>query len=81
MKIIKLTKHQNEFIQETVDIVDVEVGSGSEAGQGSKCSMSYVGTLKSDGSKFDSANKFSFTIGAGEVIKVNVQKNLWKITF
>jgi FKBP-type peptidyl-prolyl cis-trans isomerase len=31
--------------------------------------MSYAGTLKEDGSKFDSAKKFSFTIGAGEVIK------------
>ena len=54
---------------ETVDIVDVKVGDGDEAGNGSTCTMSYVGTLKSDGSKFDSANKFTFTIGAGEVIK------------
>ena len=55
--------------EETVDIVDVELGSGAEADRGSTCTMSYVGTLASDGSKFDAANKFSFTIGAGEVIK------------
>ena len=55
--------------EETVDIVDVKVGDGDLAGTGSTCTMSYVGTLKSDGSKFDSANKFKFTIGAGEVIK------------
>ena len=55
--------------EETVDIVDVEVGTGEEATSGSTCTMSYVGTLQSDGSKFDSASKFKFTIGAGEVIK------------
>ena len=55
--------------EETVEIVEVEVGTGEEAATGSTCTMSYVGTLKSDGSKFDSANKFKFTIGAGEVIK------------
>ena len=55
--------------EETVDIVDVKVGSGEEAVTGSTCTMSYSGTLKSDGSKFDSASKFTFTIGAGEVIK------------
>ena len=55
--------------EETVDIVDVVVGDGDLAETGSTCTMSYVGTLKSDGSKFDSANKFKFTIDAGEVIK------------
>ena len=55
--------------EETVDIVDVEEGSGAVATNGSKCTMSYVGTLKEDGTKFDAANKFTFTIGAGEVIK------------
>ena len=54
---------------ETVDIVDVVIGDGDLAEKGSTCTMSYVGTLKSDGSKFDSASKFKFTIGAGEVIK------------
>ena len=45
------------------------MGDGTEAKSGSCCTMSYVGTLKSDGSKFDSAKTFNFTIGAGEVIK------------
>ena len=49
--------------------MEVEEGSGAEAGAGSCCTMSYAGTLHSDGSKFDSASKFTFTIGAGEVIK------------
>ena len=31
--------------------------------------MIYQGTLQEDGSQFDSASKFSFTLGAGEVIK------------
>ena len=35
---------------------------------GDKVFVHYVGTL-TDGSKFDSASKFTFTIGAGEVIK------------
>merc|ERR1712223_1939949 len=55
--------------EETVDIVDIVVGDGDLAETGATCTMSYVGTLKSDGSKFDSANKFKFTIDAGEVIK------------
>jgi len=55
--------------QETVDIIDVKVGSGEIAGSGSTCTMSYTGTLQDGGDKFDSASKFSFTIGAGEVIK------------
>ena len=48
--------------QETVDIVDVEEGTGAEAGVGSCCTMSYTGTLHSDGSKFDSAAKFRLVV-------------------
>ena len=55
--------------EDTVDMVDVEEGSGEVAGTGSTCTMSYTGTLKEGGSKFDSASKFTFTIGGGEVIK------------
>ena len=35
-------------VEETVDIVDVEEGSGEVAGTGAKCTMSYTGTLKED---------------------------------
>lgn len=49
-------------------IDDVLVGDGDEAVSGSTCTMKYVGTLV-DGTKFDSASKFTFTIDAGEVIK------------
>eukprot|EP00041_Stephanoeca_diplocostata_P001027 m.18549 g.18549 ORF g.18549 m.18549 type:complete len:261 (-) comp11512_c0_seq5:35-817(-) len=52
----------------SVTTVDVVVGDGEEAVSLSKCTMKYVGKLD-DGHVFDSANKFSFTIDAGEVIK------------
>ena len=39
------------------------------AEKGDEVVMSYKGTLLSDGSEFDASNKFSFTLGAGEVIK------------
>ena len=38
------------------------------AERGSTVTMKYSGTLES-GEKFDAASKFSFTLGAGEVIK------------
>ena len=53
---------------ETVTSEDKKVGSGTEASSGSQCTMSYAGFLD-DGTKFDSATKFTFTIDAGEVIK------------
>ena len=53
---------------ETVKIDDLTIGSGAEALSGSQCTMSYTGLLE-DGSKFDSASKFTFTIDGGEVIK------------
>ena len=46
-----------------------QVGQGSTASRGSSCTMSYTGTLAEGGEQFDSAKKFTFTIGAGEVIK------------
>jgi FKBP-type peptidyl-prolyl cis-trans isomerase len=53
-------------------IEDVKVGDGDEAKPGQSVTVHYVGTL-TDGSKFDSSrdrNKgFSFTLGAGQVIK------------
>jgi len=53
---------------EVVGMTDKKVGDGEEAVSGSQCIMKYIGTLE-DGTKFDSASKFTFTIDAGEVIK------------
>ncbi len=53
-------------------IVDVKVGTGAEAKEGSTVKVHYTGTLK-NGTKFDSSRDkgepFEFTIGAGQVIK------------
>mmetsp|Transcript_11977 Transcript_11977/g.33706 ORF Transcript_11977/g.33706 Transcript_11977/m.33706 type:complete len:192 (+) Transcript_11977:191-766(+) len=54
--------------EDTVDIKDLEVGEGQCAESGSACTMSYRGELV-DGTVFDSSKKFTFTLGAGEVIK------------
>ncbi len=51
---------------------DVTVGTGTEAVSGKKVTVNYVGTL-TDGTKFDASadhgQPFSFTLGAGQVIK------------
>jgi len=51
---------------------DITVGTGDVAEPGDKVTVNYVGTL-TDGAKFDSSydrkQPFSFTLGAGDVIK------------
>lgn len=52
--------------------VDIVIGTGIEAIAGKKVTVEYTGTL-TDGKKFDSSKDhgqpFSFTLGAGQVIK------------
>ena len=57
---------------DSLQIEDVKAGAGAEAVAGKRVTVHYVGTL-TNGSKFDSSRDrgkgFSFTLGAGEVIK------------
>lgn len=55
-----------------LQITDLQVGTGDEAASGRQVDVHYTGTL-TDGKKFDSSldrgRPFSFTLGAGMVIK------------
>eukprot|EP00287_Rhodomonas_sp_CCMP768_P012105 CAMPEP_0196726114 /NCGR_PEP_ID=MMETSP1091-20130531/7472_1 /TAXON_ID=302021 /ORGANISM="Rhodomonas sp., Strain CCMP768" /LENGTH=93 /DNA_ID=CAMNT_0042068489 /DNA_START=24 /DNA_END=302 /DNA_ORIENTATION=+ len=53
---------------ETVTITEVTEGSGAAVESGAAVTMKYEGRL-ADGTVFDSAEKFKFTIDGGEVIK------------
>ena len=50
---------------EVVGTEDVSIGDGAAAQKGDEVSMSYVGTLEADGSRFDAGKNFRFTLGAG----------------
>jgi len=54
--------------QATVEMKDVKEGSGPAAAKGDTVVVKYEGKLQ-DGTVFDSANSFEFTLGAGDVIK------------
>eukprot|EP00955_Chlamydomonas_euryale_P067231 359793-Chlamydomonas_euryale.AAC.3 len=56
-------------VDEVLGIQEIEEGEGQACKAGDTVTMSYVGTLLSDGTRFDSSTSFSFELGAGEVIK------------
>jgi len=54
---------------------DLVVGTGAQAGTGSRATVTYTGWLydatkpEGKGTRFDSSNNFAFTVGAGQVIR------------
>ena len=66
-------KNREVIMENGLVIEDVVVGDGTEAQDYNKVVVNYTGTLE-DGSIFDSSSKpgrtpFTFTLGAGSVIK------------
>jgi len=56
-----------------IQVEDVREGTGKEAKRGSTVSVNYLGTLASNGQKFDSSydrnEPFTFKLGSGQVIE------------
>ena len=61
---VVLEPKQGLCVEKTI----VKEGTGTQCGHGDTVDMAYVGKLE-DGTKFDAAAHFKFTLGAGEVIK------------
>ena len=55
--------------EDTVDTTVLKAGSGPPCERGDTVDMAYVGSLQADGTVFDKAKSFTFTLGAGDVIK------------
>ena len=51
--------------EDTVESEVLRAGAGATCEPGDSVTMSYVGTLKTDGSCFDKAKQFQFTLGGG----------------
>jgi FKBP-type peptidyl-prolyl cis-trans isomerase len=59
-----------EDVTEKVSIEDIVLGDeGEKVTSGDAVVISYIGTLQETGRRFDTGKAFSFTIGAGDVIK------------
>lgn len=62
-------KRSTKVLAMGVRITDLVVGQGKELVPGRTVKVGYRGTLASTGQVFDSAAKFSFQLGVGDVIK------------
>src|SRR6185503_10756254 len=70
-----LSPSPNNSATTQLTVVDVALGTGSVANSGTRITVSYSGFLfdasgfENKGRLFDSSSAFTFTLGAGQVIK------------
>lgn len=62
---VDIAPREGTVVKKTV----LKEGVGGTAARGDEVSVAYTGTLASDGTTFDKASNFVFTLGAGDVIK------------